>query len=149
MKDDFENYLKAIGMTNVLVAKVGKVYDFYQSVCPEEITHIFVNDFVTQDSARTYGSLWLFSLNYVMEAHNFTNQDWFDMAPLRKAVASWTVEKQDYDFVNTTAKSRLSIRVNLLGAQGVPSTFQASKDNCDYLRKILGECILPNFASMA
>ena len=141
MKDEFVGYLKAIGLTDVLINRIGTVYEFYQGVCPEELVDIFVTDLVKQDGSREYENLWLFSQGYAMEAKSFVTKDNFDMTPQRKIV-HWTIEKQDYDFRNATEKSRLYLVAD--AAENLHYLFKASKENCDYLREIFRKYILPN-----
>ena len=147
MRSEFVSYLKAIGMTDVLVKRIEEVYEFYQRVSPEEITAIFVTDFLKEDGNREYENLWFFSQGYVMEAKNFLTKDGFDMTPLLKSSFYWLVEKQDYNFLKATEKSRLLIRVNLSAGLGMSGEFKASKENCDYLKDVFHKYLLPNLSA--
>jgi hypothetical protein len=69
-----------------------------------------------------------------MEAKNFVIQDNFDIAELPNHVTYCRIEKTEYDFINANDKSRLFIHVNT--DRGVTCEFKASKENCDFLRKI-------------
>lgn len=145
MRSEFANYLKVIGMTDVLIKRVGEVYDFFQSICPEEITDVFVTDFLREEGNRDYESLWFFSKGYVMESKNFVTKDEFDMTPLLKNIYYWLIEKQDYNFLKATEKSRLRIKVNFNPGLGMSGDLKASKENCDYLKDIFRKHFLPNF----
>jgi hypothetical protein len=146
MRSEFVSYLKAIGMTDVLVKRVEEVYEFYRSVCPDEITDIFVTDFLKEDGNRDYENLWFFSQGYVMEAKNFVTKDEFDMTPLLKSVFYWLVEKQDYNFLKASEKSRLHIKVNFSVGLGMIGGLKASKENCDYLKDIFHKHLLANLS---
>jgi hypothetical protein len=143
MKGKFIDYLKSLGMTEIFQSKVSSVYDFFEQVCPEPIADIFVNDYVKEDGSREYPDLFFFSKTYCMSADEFITKDDFDMVALRKKLIYWNIEKRDYDFKRATEKSRLRLQVTL--EQGELETqFRASRDNCDYLKKIFHTYIVPN-----
>jgi hypothetical protein len=141
MKDEFIAYLGSIGMSTVLVERAQSIYDFYGRICREDITDIFVSEFIKQDGDREYQSLWFFSQGYAMEAKEFSGKDAFDMARIDPLVIYWIVEKQDYDFQAASDKSRLHIRVTLQSMQGCD--FKASKNNCDYLKGLFLKYFAP------
>jgi hypothetical protein len=144
MKKQFTAYLKSIGMSDVLIRRVETIHKFYQDICPEEITGIFVNDFMKEDGNREYESLWLFSQTYVMEAKSFISKDKFDMTPLHKKVTYWKIEKQDYDFAKATEKSRVNLQI--VFCSPIDGIFKASKENCDFLRNVFLKHIMPNLS---
>ena len=135
-------YLKAIGMSEILCKRVETIHEFYRQLCPEDITGIFVTDYVREDGTREYENLWFFAGPYWMEAHDFVTKDEFDMVKAR--VSSWLVKKQDYDFQRATEKSRLQIDYGCEGE--VQGRLKAAKENCDYLREILVKRIIPKVA---
>ena len=145
MKTEFKEYLKDINMSDFLVARVEEVFNFYQLVHSDEITDIFVTDYLKEDGERIYESLWFFSQGYLMEAKGFMSKDEFDMSPLRKCVSYWSLEKKDYDFQKATVKSRLFIKVKF-SELDISAQFKASKENCDYLKGLFHKYILPNFS---
>jgi len=144
MKGEFIEYLKSLGMTEILQQRVSSIYDFFQQVCPEPIIDIFVNDYVKEDGSREYESLWFFSKSYVMSTSpEFATSDKFDMANSRKKVVYWIIEKRDYDFKKATEKSRLNLKYTVCPIE-MQCELKASKENCDYLRKIFHTYILSN-----
>lgn len=144
MKDEFLEYLESIGMTKTLRKRVETIYAFYTEICPDEITGIFVSEYIKEDKSREYENLWFFSSKHCMEAHNFVGTDNFDMDSTRNNVATWTIEKKDYDFKKATEKSRVHLTVNFPYTLRV-CDMKASKENCDYLKNIFLKYILPNF----
>ena len=130
-------------MTDTLIKRVEAIYSFYQGVSPEEITSIFVTDFIKEDGGREYENLWFFSKSNMMEAKGFISRDDFDMSPMLKQIIYWNVKKQDYDFQKATDKSRLHITIIIVVSEN-RGDFKASKDNCDYLKDIFQKHILPN-----
>jgi hypothetical protein len=147
MKKEFDRYLTDIGITNTYRERVGAVHQFYRALCPEEITGIFVSEYVTEDGSREYENLWFFSESYCMEAKGFLTprEDNFDMAPIKGRVERWQIKKQEYDFESSTSASRLYLHVDL--SADAYCDFKASGENCDYLRDIVLQRIIPNFVA--
>lgn len=52
----------------------------------------------------------------MMEAKNFRSKDDFDMVPFHKGIVRWSTQKQDYDFVKATKKSRMHLGFILPGS---------------------------------
>jgi len=145
VKDAFLQYLKGISLTDVLINRIEKVISSYQQFYPEEIVDIYVSEFITEDGIREYDSLWLFSEKYCMEATKFITNDDFDITPLKNQIHYIRIKKQEYDFNGITEKSRLTIQISL--EYPLSGDLKGSKENCDYLMKILTKHILPNLIS--
>jgi len=142
MKEDFIRYLNSIDIPVPLRENIQKAYEFYQGICPDEITGIFVTDYVKKDGIREYENLWFFSEKYCMEAKQFVIKDDFDIVSIQKHVYRWRIEKRDYDFKEATDMSRLTLYF-VLESQ-ITAGLKASKGNCDYLRDIFIKYIKPN-----
>ena len=142
MKEEFIKYLKSIGLTETLCKRIETIYEFYRDLCPDEITGIFVTDYIIEDGSREYENLWFFSKKYAMEAKQFITKDDFDILPIKNRINYWTIQKWDYDFKKATEKSRLYLRFDQ--DTGKYGEFKASKENCDYLRDIILKYVLPN-----
>lgn len=142
MKKEFIRYLESIDITNALRERIETIYKFYQEIYPDEITDIFIADYIKEDGLREYESLWFFSKKNCMEAKQFITKEDFDVAPIKKRIYYWTIQKQNYDFKKATEKSRLYLRFEL--DTGVTCGVKAAKENCDYLRKIILKYIVPN-----
>lgn len=143
MKEEFTGYLKSIGITEALYKRILEIYEFYESVCPEEITGIFVTDYVRDDNSREYENFWCFSSNFGMEARKFAFEDNFDMCFIRKKVQRWEMKKKSYDFKNATQDSRLSLQINIYYVG--EGNLRATGENCDRLRDIILKYVVPNF----
>lgn len=130
----FIEYLKTIGLTEPLQERIETIYDFFKGVCPEDITDIFVNDYIKEDGTREYVDVRFLSQKFTMIAANFINTDDFRIG-LLPHVDRITVQKSNYDFKKATEKSRMSVRVDY--ADKTLSDFRASKENCDYLRDLI------------
>jgi hypothetical protein len=142
MKDEFVRYLKDINMTNVHIERVREVFKFYEQVCTDEITDIFVTEYITDDGSRVYECLWFFSSKLIMEAKNFISNDNFDMMYIENRVVWWELTKEDYNLEATTTKSRMGLTVRMAG--DIRCEMKASRENCEFLFEILKKYFIPN-----
>jgi len=142
MKEEFKKYLKDVGITGDIRERVERIYDFYREICPDEITGIFITDYIKEDGERVYEHLWFFSEKYCMEAKQFITTDDFDITPIKSRILYWGLKKQDYDFKKATEKSRLHLKFKM--DTWIDGELKASKGNCDYLRDIILEYIKSN-----
>lgn len=143
MKEEFTDYLKSIGISEALYRRILEIYELYKSVCPEEITEIFVTDYIRDDNSREYENFWCFSNHFWMEARKFAFEDNFDMCFIKKRVLRWEIKKKNYDFKKATQGSRLSLLINIhFIAEG---NLRATGENCDRLRDIILKYVVSNF----
>ncbi|GAG49134.1 unnamed protein product, partial [marine sediment metagenome] len=73
---------------------------------------------------------------------SFTTKDNFDMTPVNNRIKYWSIQKQDYDFKSATDQSRLYVHFQT--DVDVSGDLKASKENCDILKTIFIQHILPN-----
>lgn len=142
MKEEFKKYLEDVDIIGAIGEKVERIYDFYREICPDEITGIFITDYIKEDGERVYEHLWFFSEKYCMEAKQFITTDDFDITPIKNQIIYWVLKKQDYDFKKATEKSRLYLKFKM--GTMIDGELKASKENCDYLRDIILEYIRTN-----
>lgn len=142
MKEEFKKYLKDVDIIGAIRGRVERIYDFYREICPDEITGIFITDYIKEDGERVYEHLWFFSEKYCMEAKQFITTDDFDITPIKNRIIRWELKKQDYDFKKATEKSRLHLEFEM--DTTIEGELKASKGNCDYLRDIILEYIKSN-----
>jgi hypothetical protein len=148
VKEDFVKYLASVGIVGSLLERISFIEEFYQHLCPDEITDIYVSEYMKEDGIREYENLWFFSEKYCMEAHSFVATSNFDIAPIVKKVSRIAIESNAYDFRKATEKSRLSIEIRLFepSQDSMSASMKASKENCDNLMHILRKYFIPNFA---
>lgn len=142
MKQEFLDYLESIGMGTLFRERAKAAYEFFKEICPDEITGIFVTEYVDKEGTRHYQNLWFFSEGYTMEAKLFATDDDFDITPMQGKIFYLRVRKQHYAIKKATEKSRLNCSVELV--RGVSAQLKASKENCDHLWNILTRYLLPN-----
>ena len=142
MKQNFMKYLQSIALTETLCKRIEEIYEFYKKLCPEKITGLFVSNYITMDNEGNYENLYFFSERYIMEAKHFIERDDFNMTMAKGKIYHLQIRKLDYDFNKATEKSRLYLEFIL--DTGMVYNFKASKENCDYLKDILFQYVLPN-----
>ena len=145
MNERFLEYLRRIGLTETLVQRVEDIYDLYARFCPEEISGIFVTDYVTKEGAREYENLWFFSNSYSMEAQAFIRTYRMDLMSIGRRVQYVKITKENFDFVEATKDSRINVQFTLAGAQFY-GDLRASGNNCDYLMRVLSDHVMQNMA---
>ena len=143
MKQEFQTYLSKIGITDSYLERADYVFEFFSNILKEDIINIFVSDYYSEDNQRNYESLWLFTKTKMCEAKQFLLKDDYDMAPYSNAIFYLQLEKTEYDFKKASNKSRLSVTLELVSK--ITCIFKASATNCDYLKKIYLEILIPNF----
>ena len=141
MKNEFTSYFQRLGLSTTLQTRIQEIFDFYATLCREDIIHVFVTEHITEDGTRNFESLWLLSSNFVMEAKGFVSRDDFDMAELSTPICYWEMQKQDYDFKVATDKSRMSFRFRF--PSDVGGQLKASRENCDALRDLIVKYFVP------
>jgi len=109
---------------------------------PNEITDIFVEDYLDGNGSRNYQNLWFFSEKYIMESKSFISTDDFDITPIKSKIEYVRVRKQYYDIGHTTEKSRLNLEFGMDTKAG--GDVKASKENCEYLWKIATKYVYHN-----
>lgn len=144
MKEEFIEYLKSIGITEILQKRIATIYEVFQKTCPDEISDIFVTDYIKDDASREYENLWFFSEKYLMEAKQFATRDDFDIMPFKKKIVYWNTVSQDYDFKKATEKSRLSMYIAVLPGREAYADFKAARENCDCLMERILKHVVPN-----
>jgi len=142
MKQDFIKYLQSIDLTETLLQRIKVIHEFYKKLCPEKITGLFVSDYITMDGEKNYENLYFFSERYIMKAKHFIERDDFNMTLIKEKIYHLQIQKLDYDFNKATEKSRLYLEFIL--DTGMVYNFKASKKNCDYLKNVLFQYVLPN-----
>jgi len=144
MRKEFVKYLDSIGITTILQERIATIHEHFEQICPDEITDIFVTDYIKQDESREYEYLCFFSEKYFMDAKQFAAEDDFSINPIKKRLYGLNIKKKDYDFKKATEKSRLLIHWYVDIGLGVEIILKASKENCDYLKDIAFKYVVPN-----
>jgi len=142
MKTEWVEYLESIGVKGPFLKRVEEVLDFYVKVHPAEIQDIFVTEYMDKDGNRQYESVWFFSEASMMEAKQFLKEDDFDSAAAGKQVQYWRIKKEEYDFKQASAKSRMMLDFSL--SSRVSGQLKASQENCDHLKSIFLKHVAPN-----
>ncbi len=146
MKDEFSKYLDSIEAPQVVRGRVDQIHGFYQILCPEEITDLYISEYVEDSGRRQYESLWFFSSSYCMEALQFVSQVKLDMIGLHDSVYRWAATAAEYDFKKATSASRLSLDIEFGG--DLRGSLKASSENCDFLVGVLRQHLIPNMKQM-
>lgn len=139
----FIPYLNEIDIvSSTLLKRIEFIHTLVSDMCPDKIEDIFIDDYLKEDGTRDYEDLWFFSNLYCLEAKKFLAQIDLDITPIKQRITYWSVKIQDFNFKESSEKSRFSLHFNVL--QGVSGDLKASKRNCDYLQVIIVKYIKAN-----
>lgn len=141
MKKEFEDYLKNIFLSDTMIRRIDELIDLYNAFYPEEIEDIFIEE-TMENGERQYLGVYLFSKNYLVEIPQFLEGKTIRVFPIKHNVNLIEIERDEFDFKNSTSASRMEIMFGLsLAVQG---TLHASATNCKYLTEIVQKYIVPN-----
>ena len=143
MRDDWSDYLRALGFTEPLMERAEIVVRFYTEIVQIEPAFLFVSEY-RDETRRVFDSLWLYNEGTISEAKKFATENRFDCIRLRKRIDGWEVRTTDFDWVSPKEGSRLTVNIQL--GPGIAGKLQASSDNCAKLVEMLKTYIVPNLA---
>ena len=129
-------------MSETLISKVKDILTFFEEHYSAKIDDIFVEEYIKKDGSREYQNIEFFSKEFIYEATNFMITDAFSCYSLNNQIRIITIEKENYDFINATNESKCNIRITTY--DNFSFTLKASKENCDYLKKIFDSYLKPN-----
>jgi hypothetical protein len=146
MRDEFKQYLAALGMAQAFSERIDETISFGQFLCPDEITGLFVSDYRENDGTRVFPSLMMFSDRHVLEAKQFAKEDNVDIIPLKDNLVWIELKKENYDLQNATENSKFFLTGYFATDVGQSLSFslKGTGENCDYLAKIFRAFIEPN-----
>ncbi len=142
MKHEWKTYLESIGIQKPFLERAEEVIDFYQQIYQDQIEDIFVTEHFDKDGNRQYESLWLFSKTSMMEAKRFLTVDDFDCSPLENQVRYWCIKKEEYNFLEASNKSHMTLEFGLFTEVG--GIIKASRENCNHLKALFLKHFIPN-----
>jgi hypothetical protein len=148
MKTEFQEYLTALQVSSVVLKRVDKLIELLHEIIPFEFSAIFLSDFITQDGTMQFDTLYLFSDKFILQARNFLQMDNFEIGALKECISTIEIQEQDYDFITTSEKSRLTILANLAVGPRMYQ-FKGSRENCRYLKNIYDSYIQPNLGDIS
>ena len=144
MKDEWTNYLRAVGFQDPLLQRADSTLRFYNDFAGIAVEQIFVSEYQS-DKGRTYESLWVFSGDCIGEAALFGEKEHLDLIPLSNNIARFEMQKTGFNSGDTpTDASRLTVHIaHVYGSSGLSSTLKASGINCLQLEAVLRKFIIP------
>lgn len=146
MKDEFNEYLKSLGATDVVLKRSEKVLELYSQLITDfDASKIFVSEDLNQDKKRVWRSLIIFTDRYMLEAKNFLSETDLDITYVIKSIDYMRMRFKDYDPGQpATIESRF--RVDGYFVSEIDFELRASDKNCERLWQIYRDILLPNWA---
>lgn len=146
MKEEFNRYLKEIGITEDFYERSMQVLKLFSNLIDEDITDIFVSEYVDGEGKRNYDDMLLFTHRKIIEARQFLRaNDYFINCTQSCPLSGFNVKTTEYHFEEATEKSRLNMQA-FFGSH-LLINMKASGKNCDYLNGILKKYFFPSTGS--
>ncbi len=145
MRPDFVEYLKGLGMGDVLVERVESIERSVLAVCPEDTLDLFVGEYIDEDGNRQYEKVFFFTNHYVVESRDFKNTNQFEIDYVRGSIINLKVTADSFDFLQPTDQSRLNVQHYATGE--LRAEFKASRENCSHLLEIVRRYLVPNLGA--
>ena len=145
MDEQFQKYLRTIGMGEVLQNRVEEILQIFATSFETEIKDIFVSEYVDSENKRVFENLWLLNSEFIMESKEFVSDYDFDFIRLKNNVVYLQIKKTSFDFKEPTNNSRLNLHLRF--TDSLIGDFKASRENCTQLMYILKKYIQPNLST--
>ena len=143
MKKEFETYFTQLGIDPIIRKRIEQVLGFYEiEMNLGTVDDIFINDYYTKDGIREFSNVCLFSSNYLMEIHDFLNEekDVFDFVHIDTDIIRLEINKKNFNMKDVTPDSRLY--VDATTNTRLHYTFKASRNNCNQLAYIITKYLI-------
>jgi len=155
VREDVMAYIEDIGASEVVSGRVLSIIPMLESLLLPEGEHInraFINEYIDGNGSRNYESLWFFTNNFAMEAHEFLRRDVYDAVLFTSNVSYIRTEFSAFSPPGEPdAQSRISVNVSFgtpaggdVGGGANFAIFKASGVNCRYLYAITREILVVN-----
>lgn len=145
MKPEIVEYLRSIGMGDLLVAQATAIHDQYIAITGKAIQDALVSEYVTEDGQRQYSTLFFFNDTDIYEAGNFLSDTptmW--IARLTRNLAYLGLTPKEYDFATASPASRLNLQCRWMQGTSFVLKVQTSGDNCKQLLEMVRKYLMPN-----
>lgn len=150
MKQEFIDYLSAIGLSDVLKDRISKVLNEVTILYGMTADDIFLCNLEGSDGTKDYTSLWVFNADSIVECKQVLrgeNED-YDLVKTSGNIAYFTLKKENYDFsTEANTDSKMSVRC-VLRNNVTKCDFMGSGINCKYLLEIAKKYIINNVAAV-
>ena len=145
MDNKWEEYLAEIGIGIPFKKRIDEILNYYKETVGIEPKCIFVGDKSSDLSENK--SFWIINENFICEAKNFASESVFDCIVLRNNIGYWEAKNNESDEESMdNGQEEFSITIKFKDSDGLSADMVASGANCDKLKEIFREYIVPNMA---
>jgi len=140
-------YYEFLSLTPPVRSRVEEVVSQIRALCQEDMSDIFISEYVQQDGSHIYGSVWTFSKTFVSEGLLLQAADStrFDVVQVKGNVAQIVIEQRHFDWNAPAAdSSRLTVEVRFR-LTGLVGQMQATGRNCEVLRELVMKYLVNSF----
>lgn len=142
MKQEFENYLKEINVSEVMQEAVRKKYKMLCTACNiEEFEEIFLSEIISKNGIREYLEIWGFS-NHIM-CRSYIPKKMIVMYRFKKYLRLVLLDEPNFELSAVTNDSNLHYSIRRIDSES-PIDFYATGINCKKLLLVSEKYFLPN-----
>jgi len=134
MREEFNEYLRAIYVSEVVSERISQIIDRVNLIIQEEVRRIFVINYFNQAQEVVNGPIWFISERFLVYFPDITNLQSFIVFKSLGMIVSANIDIKNFDFENANSNSELRIR--LTKTDGEFHEFKAIRKNCEYLWQI-------------
>lgn len=142
--EDIISYLCKFEIRPDVIDKITKAIDICKDNFNIKIGDIFLSEYVDVDNKKfIYEDLFIISEDIIIKLGNLNSLNFYNLAGYPNKIFSWNIDSENFDFNNKGhCLSKLFIHLQLYN--GLTICLKASKDNCDKLKSIFVNYLLPN-----
>ncbi len=131
INDSLNQYAHMFSMSNVALERAQYAIERLTAISPKPAVELLITDTLDGNGVRSFLSLWIFSSQHCLEAHEFMTANTYDIATIANNVTQVYMSSSDFTPGQPSNSARLL--VNFTTRFGVTGTLGATGHNCDLL----------------
>jgi len=147
MEETMAQYLKSIGITEIVEKRVNELLTQVETLTKEKAVDILIIDYVNEEGMKNYEDLRVWTDNYKLYISNFLTESIIIMSPINEYLSAVKISAKDFDFITLSTASRIFIEGKTIFDKIVP--LKGSGINCKYIMQMFHKYIVPCVRSEA
>jgi hypothetical protein len=141
---DYIYYLRNFKINPIIIRKADDIISLCENLFKFQIEDIFLSESIDTENKIIPEEIFLFSGINIFKISELLPSDIIKLTAYTNKIQSWTIYCNNYDFNNKGHyNSRLCIILSL--QNNINIELKAARENCDRLKSIFINCIIPNY----
>lgn len=141
MEEKMTQYLKSIGITEIVEKRVNELLTQVENITKEKAVDIIVLEYVNEDGMKIYEALRIWTDNFKMMISNFLTDSEFVISPIYEKMRRIEISAKDFDYIESSTNSRIFIVGISLYNMHAP--MKGSGINCEYIMEAFHKYFVP------